>query len=130
MQVADFGAMTEIKNTRKIFVNKHFCAPDCYKLSEDAVAKRDVYSLGLCALFLLFKGKKQSYHKLANKLVKNGVEEFISSNQVLGEYFGSDERKESKLKDFLSIIKNMVQSSYKNRISIEETLEKLKELKK
>ncbi len=130
LKVADFGAMTEIKNTRKIFVNKHFCAPDCYKLSAEAVAKRDVYSLGLCALFLLFKGKKQSYHKLADKLVKNGVEKFISSNDVLSTYCGSDKETETKLESFLSIIQKMVQSSHKNRISIETTLAELKELKK
>lgn len=126
LKIADFGAMTKIDSTRKVFVNRHFCAPDCYKLSKDAVAKRDVYSLGLCALYFLFGGKSTSYHKIAKDLTvkyKDDIESFIIDN-LLNQKYGDD----IILHKFLQVIQKMVKSDHNERIDIKEAVPELKEL--
>ncbi len=126
LKIADFGAMTKIDDTKKVFANKHFCAPDCYKLSEEAVGKRDVYSLGLCALYFLFGGKSASYHKIAKDLTvkyKDNIESFIIDNS-LNQKYGDD----IILHKFLQVIQKMVKSDHNERIDIEKAVPELKEL--
>ena len=55
LKIADFGAMTKIKDTYKIFTNKNFHAPDFYKISKGAVEGRDIYSLGCIFIGLLIE---------------------------------------------------------------------------
>ncbi len=124
VKVADFGAMTEIDHTTKVFANKYFYAPDVYNLSKEAVDKRDVYSLGAVLLYLLIGCPISQAKNWANKLEKSSdLEKFCSINSkrnLLLEYGCTEENKKRKFLEFLRIILLMIASSYKNRLSVKE----------
>lgn len=125
LKVADFGAMTKIDKTYKIFVNSKFCAPDIYLLSPKAVSKRDSYSLGAVLLFLLIGDNNLNYKNVAKELVSKNKDnkDFFDKYNLIDKY-GADNF--NKINDFLNVIKGMVAPKYNNRLSIDEALEKMK----
>ena len=131
LKIADFGAMTKIKNTSKILTNRNFHAPDFYKISKGAVEGRDIYSLGCIFIGLLIEDNNfsKNYQKLAKELTSIKSENFF--NKYLKDiYQNIIESEKNTLIDFLDLISKMVQSSYSNRISIDEAIENIKKLKK
>lgn len=130
VKVADFGAMTEIDHTTKVFANKYFYAPDVYNLSKEAVDKRDVYSLGAVLLYLLIGCPVSQAKNWASKLEKSSdVEKFCdlgSGRNLLDEYGCSDDLKRSKFLEFLKIIQKMVATSFRNRLSVWEACQAMK----
>ena len=131
LKIADFGAMTKINNTYKIFTNRNFHAPDFYKLNKKAVAGRDIYSLGCIFIGLLIEDNNfsKNYQKLAKELTSIKSENFF--NKYLKDiYQNIIEPEKDILIEFLDLISKMVQSSYSNRISIDEAIENIKKLKK
>ncbi len=124
LKIADFGAMTRIDNTYKIFTNKKFRAPDFWKLNKEAVEKRDVYSLGCIFIGLLMKDENfsQNYQRFSKELINIGAENF--SSKYL-EHFTPDE----KIIPFLNLIMLMVKPDYKSRVDVDQALTKLKGIK-
>lgn len=131
LKIADFGAMTKIKDTYKIFTNKNFHAPDFYKISKGAVEGRDIYSLGCIFIGLLIEDTNfsKNYQNLAKQLTSIKSENFF--NKYLKDiYQNIIEPEKDILIEFLDLISKMVQSSYKNRISIDKAIVNIKKLKK
>ncbi len=131
LKIADFGAMTKIKNTYKIFTNRNFHAPDFYKISKGAVEGRDIYSLGCIFIGLLIEDKNfsENYQNLAKQLTSIKSENFF--NKYLKDiYQNIIEPEKDILIEFLDLISKMVQSSYSNRISIDNAIINIKKLKK
>ena len=131
LKIADFGAMTKIKNTYKIFTNRNFHAPDFYKISKGAVEGRDIYSLGCIFIGLLIEDTNfsKNYQNLAKQLTSIKSENFF--NKYLKDiYQNIIEPEKDILIEFLDLISKMVQSSYSNRISIDKAIENIKQLKK
>lgn len=131
LKITDFGAMTKINNTYKIFTNKNFHAPDFYKLNKKAVAGRDIYSLGCIFIGLLIEDNNfsKNYQKLAKELTSIKSENFF--NKYLKDiYQNIIESEKNTLIDFLDLISEMVQSNYSKRISVEKATENIKQLKK
>ena len=131
LKIADFGAMTKIKNTYKIFTNRNFHAPDFYKISKGAVEGRDIYSLGCIFIGLLIEDTNfsKNYQNLAKQLTSIKSENFF--NKYLKDiYQNIIEPEKDILIEFLDLISEMVQSSYSNRISIDKAIENIKQLKK
>ena len=127
IQLADFGAMTKINETSKIFVNSNFSAPDWYKTSPAAVAKRDVYALGAALLFMLVPNKSiGDSKKMAKYLYSNGPEELYDKYK-LESIYKSDQ--EQKIKSLLRTVQLMVADSYSNRLSVDVALDKMQQIK-
>lgn len=126
IQLADFGAMTKINETSKIFVNSNFSAPDWYKTSPAAVAKRDVYALGAALLFMLVPNKSiGDSKKMAKDLYSNGPKNFY--DKYLKSIYKSDQ--EQKIKSLLRTVQLMVADSYSNRLSVDVALDKMQQIK-
>ena len=124
MKIGDFGTMTPIKNTKSIFINKHFCPPDVYRLKSEAVEKRDIYSLGASLLYFLLGGKNVSYHKVSKQLVSMGTQKFYEVYNLASKY-----KDKGKTISLLETILEMVRASYKDRISLSEAQKEIKALK-
>ncbi len=134
VKLADFGAMTKIDNTHKIFVNSKFGPPDWYNTSPECVGKRDVYALGTVLLYLIVGSKNiNESKKLAKELYSKGPEEFCENYKLKEKYCLKDRKFDSnsftKLINLLITIQLMVADSYKKRISIDESLEKILKIK-
>ena len=127
LKIADFGAMTKISKTWKIFTNRKFHAPDFWKLSNDAVAKRDIYSIGCIFLGLLMNDTNFSnnYQSLAKELVSKGSKNFFDTH-LKTTY--SDNQK-SLIIDFLTVVQKMVQPNHQDRIDYADALKKIRKLK-
>lgn len=131
LKIADFGAMTKITNTNKIFTNKNFNAPDFYNTDKKAVGGRDIYSLGCIFIGLIIEDTNfsKNYQKLAKDLTSIKSENFF--NKYLKDtYQNIVEPEKNILIEFLDLISGMVQSSYNKRISIDDAIENIKRLKK
>lgn len=130
LKIADFGAMTKITNTNKIFTNKNFHAPDFYKTDKKAVGGRDIYSLGCIFIGLIIEDTNFSkdYQKLAKDLTSIKSENFFDK-YLKDTYKNIVEPEKNILIKFLNLISGMVQSSYSQRISIEEAINRIKQLK-
>ena len=131
LKIADFGAMTKIKDTYKIFTNKNFHAPDFYKVNEEAVAGRDIYSLGCIFIGLLIEDNNfsKNYQKLAKELTSIESKKFFDK-YLKNVYEDIIEPEKDILIKFLNLISEMVQSNYSKRISVEKATENIKQLKK
>lgn len=131
LKIADFGAMTKITNTNKIFTNKNFHAPDFYKTDKKAVGGRDIYSLGCIFIGLIIEDTNFSkdYQKLAKDLTSIKSENFFDK-YLKDTYKNIVEPEKNILIKFLNLISGMVQSSYSQRISIDDAIENIKRLKK
>ncbi len=131
LKIADFGVMTNINKTYTIFTNRKFRAPDFWKLGKEAVAKRDIYSLGCIFIGLLMEDNNfsQNYQKLAKDLVSIGSEKFFQK-YLQNNYQNIDDNSKNNIILFLETIIKMVQPSYKNRIEIAKALENIKNIKK
>ncbi|MDO4503798.1 MAG: protein kinase family protein [Clostridia bacterium] len=130
LKIADFGAMTKINNTYKIFTNKKFHAPDFYKVNEEAVAGRDIYSLGCIFIGLLMDDQtfSNNYQKLAKELGLIGSEKFFDK-YLSSVYSDINDKEKNIIIFFLNLIILMTKPSYKNRISINDALFSVKTLK-
>ena len=127
IQLADFGAMTKINETSKIFVNSNFSAPDWYKTSPAAVAKRDVYALGAVLLFMLVPNKSiGDSKKMAKYLYSNGPEKFYDKYKLESIYKPAQK---SKIINLLIAVQLMVADSYSNRLSVDVALDKMQQIK-
>lgn len=127
IQLADFGAMTKINETSKIFVNSNFSAPDWYKTSPAAVAKRDVYALGAVLLFMLVPNKSiGDSKKMAKYLYSNGPEKFYDKYKLESIYKPAQK---SKIINLLIVVQLMVADSYSSRISVDVALDKMQQIK-
>ena len=120
--------MTKFDNTHKIFVNLKFSPPDWYKTTPEAVKKRDVYALGAVLMFLLIGDKNKSIgKKLAKELWSKGEEHIYNKYNLGGKYCNgknSDKNKE-KVMNLLITIRCMVADSYKNRLTVDEALQRM-----
>lgn len=127
IQLADFGAMTKINETSKIFVNSNFSAPDWYKTSPAAVAKRDVYALGAVLLFMLVPNKSiGDSKKMAKYLYSNGPEKFYDKYKLESIYKPAQK---SKIINLLIVVQLMVADSYSSRLSVDVALDKMQQIK-
>lgn len=127
IQLADFGAMTKIKKTSKIFVNSKFSAPDWYNISSKAVEKRDVYALGAVLLFMLVPNKSEGdAKKMAKYLYSNGPENFYN-NYKLENTYKPDQK--SKIISLLTIVQGMVADSHGKRPKVDEALDRMQQIK-
>ncbi len=128
VKVADFGCITKIdsKLNQKLFANRYFCPPDMQNIREDAVAKRDVYSLGVVLLYLLIGCSKSKAKDWAKKLEKSR-ELYDFCNEVAGKNllvrYGAfaEPKKAEKFIEFLKVIQQMVASSYSKRLSVDDS---------
>lgn len=134
-KLADFGAMTRIDASvkdQKWFANRNFCPPDMLNFSEEAVDKRDVYSLGAVLLYLLVGcpvGKAKNWAKKLSGT--NDVVDFcklkISNGETLFDIYGCiDNERKGTFLNFLEIIKKMVAPKYPNRYTVDEALEQIR----
>ncbi len=126
IKLSDFGAMTKIDHTRKIFVNSKFYAPDWYNISPKAVEKRDVYAVGIVLFSLLMRDKNVNHvKKIAKELYLKGLQNFLDEDKYgLKKIYENDEDNK-KLTKLLGIIRPMVAGSYKQRLSIDESLKRV-----
>lgn len=129
VKLSDFGAMTEINKTRKTFVNSKCYPPDWYNTRPEAVAKRDVYALGISLLSLLMRDKNMNrVRKAAKELYSEGSEIFFDKdNYKLKEVYGRGKNGE-KLLGVLQVIRPMTAENYKTRLSIDESLIKMERI--
>lgn len=82
LQLGDFGLMSKIDSTTDTSGTPDYMAPDIKNTSPEAVAKRDVYSLGVTFIYLLFcKGKYKN---------APGLAEFLRTNTAQLTYEKSD----------------------------------------
>ncbi len=128
VKIADFGGMTPCDNTpfSKIFMNSKFCAPDAYKLTYDAVDRRDTYSLGAVLLFMLLGGdSSKNYHKVAKYLETHIIDNFLKE-YGLDNLYPENPASKKKLEKLLYVIQQMVQSDYKKRLTIQNALVQIK----
>lgn len=133
VKLADFGAMTKIdsKLHQKIFVNRNFSPPDVKNICKEAVAKRDVYALGVTLVYLLLRCAVTKARKMSKKLEKSkDVTSFCKmedGSNLLTKYGCDININRAKQFDaFLETVKNMVSSNYEHRLTVDEALQELK----
>lgn len=134
LQLADFGAMTNINKTYKMFVNSKFSPPDWYNLTPAAVDKRDVYALGATFLIKLLDESNQGKAKeLAKELYSKGEEYFYEKYNLQRKYCivnsQVDSKKINQIFNLLTTIRFMIAPSYKQRITVDEALNKIQQIK-
>ncbi len=123
-QLADFGLMSKFGEPRLSGPLK-FRAPDYLSsaMKPEAVAKRDVYGLGFTLLTILVK---PDAIKHSNLTAKDGPEKVYEKYKLASRY--GSEPKENVIK-FLELLRDMVRPSYRNRISVDEALERVRVLR-
>lgn len=129
VKLSDFGAMTEINKTRKIFVNSKCYAPDWYDTRPEAVAKRDVYAVGISLLSLLTRDKDMNHaRKTAKELYSEGSNKFLGKdNYGLKKLYGEG-KEEEKLLELLQVIRPMIAENSKLRLSVDDSLMRMERL--
>ncbi|MCL2313306.1 MAG: hypothetical protein FWC41_12685 [Firmicutes bacterium] len=125
LQIADFGAITKISDTKSYSGSYfQFAAPDKRITKPEAVSKRDSYSLG--AVFITMLVKKSNNYKDVIKIVTKKGSEYAYDYYKLNEIYDSSEKE--KIIQFLDLIKKMVYPNYTNRISIDDALNEIKKI--
>ncbi|MBQ3092986.1 MAG: serine/threonine protein kinase [Clostridia bacterium] len=126
LNLADFGAMTQIAKTHNIFTNIKFSPPDAWKiLSKEAMGKKDIYSLGLVFLGLFIGDKqfKKDLKKISRELITD-IDSFYS--KYLAKIYKSENP--DKVTKFAQIISKMVEPDHKKRCTIDDALKETQEL--
>lgn len=138
LQLTDFGQMTKFNEKPKPG-SKGFLAPDwtkydekdlCPEAKDSISAKRDVYALGMTFLFFLF-GRCYKFDEITRMST-----EFKKGNKVskiYDDYIGSKgiyngTSKENFVK-YLKVIKKMLKPNCTQRISVEEALKLIRNIK-
>lgn len=128
VKLADFGCITRIKSKlhQKWFANRYFYPPDMQNLREEAVDKRDVYSLGAVLLYLLVGCAESKAKDWAKKLEKSrDLKKFCNlgrgKNLLIMYDLDFNPNKTNKIIAFLKVVQQMVASSYSNRLNVDES---------
>lgn len=141
VQLSDFGTLTKISIVRgwgvwiDVYSHGYFCMDDAliekttikgvkYADSE-LVAKRDVYALGVTLMnFLIDRIDNSAFNKV--KLLQCSTFNVSDWEEII-KLYGKDSSK--NIQKYLKLIQEMVKQDYKERISLDDALEKLKKIR-
>lgn len=144
VQLSDFGTLTKISIVRgwgvwiDVYSSGYFCYRD-YEIAKskrliirdvqyadsELVAKRDVYALGVTLMnFLIDRIDDDALDKV--KLLQRQTFNASDWKEIIKRY-GEDSSE--NIQKYLQLIQKMVKQDYKERISLDDALEKLKKIR-